>query len=197
MTDVNNVIATFKSRLAAGHYKELSGARRGIGKFQGIEDADRKKMLVIAERHFAAGAPAVSAPVAEVASAAPKAKRGRKPKAVVEGAAPEAPKARRGRKPATAASTMSLAEDANQQLGICEKAVDQLSRIGDRNVDVAVEMTAAKECIGRVIRNLRSTLGEDITAPAPQALVGHVVPQSLPAMPPNGAGAVLGAPAHR
>ena len=141
MTDVNNVIATFKSRLAAGHYKELSGARRGIGKFQGIEDADRKKMLVIAERHFAAGAPAVSAPVAEVASAAPKAKRGRKPKAVVEGAAPEAPKARRGRKPATAASTMSLAEDANQQLGICEKAVDQLSRIGDRNVDVAVGMS--------------------------------------------------------
>ena len=48
---VGGGIATFKARLKAGHYKSLTGARRGAGRMN-LNDAERKAAGTAAKKHF-------------------------------------------------------------------------------------------------------------------------------------------------
>ena len=77
MTD--DALTTFKNKLTAGGYAVVTGARRAIGKFRNITDADKAKMHDLANKHFnvlpgkpkGASAPVVAAKPAAKKPAAP------------------------------------------------------------------------------------------------------------------------------
>lgn len=107
----------YKKKLADGGYKSLGGARKGIGKASGWDEATKATASKLAEKHFA-GTEGAAKPTAKKAAAtgdAPK-RRGRPPKSDAEKAASaaakkttapvassDAPK-RRGRPPKNAAA---------------------------------------------------------------------------------------------
>lgn len=93
---MSDSLNTFKQKLAAGEYVSLTGAKRAIGKFREMPDAERDQARALAEKHFA-GAPA--APAAKKAPAkkapAPKAAAKKAPakKAPAKAAPAKAPAA--------------------------------------------------------------------------------------------------------
>jgi len=76
----------FRHKLAAGGYKSLGGARKGISKLAGWTDKERDAARKVAEQHFAAApgsGAALATPVAAVpapAAAKPTKRMGRPPK---------------------------------------------------------------------------------------------------------------------
>jgi len=56
-------LSTFKEKLTTGGYANIVGARRGIGKFQGMSDSDRDKARAMADKFF--GEEGTPAPVAK------------------------------------------------------------------------------------------------------------------------------------
>jgi hypothetical protein len=74
-----DALTAFKTKLTAGGYEVVTGARRAIGKFRNITDADKAKMHDLANKHFnvlpgkpkGASAPAVAAKPAAKKPAAP------------------------------------------------------------------------------------------------------------------------------
>jgi len=91
----NDSLSTFKEKLTTGGYANLVGARRGIGKFQGMSDSDRDKARAMADKFFwEEGTPAPVAKKTEKKSA-PKApaKRASKKEAVKEATAAKTKKA--------------------------------------------------------------------------------------------------------
>lgn len=82
----------FIKRLSEGFYDSAGGARRAIGKAQGISKTDKETLRELVTKKFGDGTPKANKSAAKAAKA-PKvkaAKRGRKPKAVVvEASAPK------------------------------------------------------------------------------------------------------------
>ena len=124
---------TFKEKLNAGGYANIVGARRGIGKFQGMSDADREKARALADKFFAVegGAPATKTPekkvVAKKETKAP-AKPAPKAAAPKGKAAPTpSPKAPAAAKEAAAKSPVVKSEDDVLAEGI--RLADEKNRV--------------------------------------------------------------------
>lgn len=193
MNDIN----TFKQKLENGGYSGITGARRAIGKFQGMTDADRAKMLDMATKHFgdeeapvaktAKKAPAVKA-VSPTAVATPDlskrvAKKTAAKKVVEETSdtvvapAPKATRKKAEKEVAVASHSDAFGqvEQAERTLQSISRATAELLRISEANVDVKAELTRARVGINAVLRTL-----VDIAEKAAPAASAVPVQDSLP-----------------
>lgn len=192
MSDIN----TFKDNLNNGKYGAITGARRAIGKFRDVSDEDRGKMQTMANKFF--DAEPTKAKGAKAPAAAKKAKAPREASATTETpAAKKTPKAaaekpaaevKKGSRRSSVTSAETDVENADRTLTTISRATTELLRIGEKGIDVNVELQKAQRGISAVLDGLVGTA--DSIAPAPTASPAPVAQAhtSMPVMPGLGAG---------
>ena len=190
---MSNGLTTFKSKLSDNGYGSLTGAKRAIGKFQGMTEAERNTARSLADKFFG-GAP-TPAPAKTKAKVGKKA-AGKKvaAKAPTVAAAPAAAPVvaavgnkGKGKKPKAVASSNSVAGGLNavsEVMTTMAYAIDSAKKIHDidATVDVGAILKLAAEGITAAQKSALAVVG--ISSPR----VVHTAPVA------NGAGKVGSVP---
>lgn len=124
-------LAAFKKKLAGGEYKDLTGARRAVGRMTTWSEADKNKARALAEKHFGGATPAK--PAKKVAKKAAK-KKVAKRKAVKKVAKKKAKKA----KAAPAAKRSVKKVKRKQAKGGDQEVTSVMGRIQETNAQIEV-----------------------------------------------------------
>lgn len=122
---MSDILNEFKKRLADGAYKNLTGARRGIGKFKDMSDKERDEARALADKHFGDN-PAPTA--AGKKTKAPAQARVAKPKAAVKKVSDDtvkAPVTAKSRQPRAALQT-SVAGTEDEEIRRANQIIDAM-----------------------------------------------------------------------
>lgn len=190
---MSDAINAFKKKLDSNGYKNIAGARRGIGKMQSVSEADKAKMQSLAATFFAGRGESadegekptkqrvVKVPRKAAAKSAPAPTTNTKPAAAEKTTSPKK-EGGRGRKKADPAveSAVASANDAHGKLNTLEQAITNLDTIRKAGVDVSKELEVAKRGISLVLSEIVGA--SNTIAPAPQQQ-----PQAQQSFPSNGA----------
>lgn len=165
---MSEAISKFKQNLDADKYDGITGARRAIGKFQGVSDEERAKLHALANKKFGAEPKDTKEKPKRIAKPTKEAGAAKKAKS---NAVAEPEPQRRTRKPAAAsnkeAKALQTANTADEQLDLLEKAIKNLKDIGDNGVDVKAELEKAKAGISIVLDTVnQSSAGIAPASPA-------------------------------
>lgn len=172
---MSDTVNTFKSKLTAGNYKDITGARRAIGKYADVSEEEYAEMHKLANKHF--GAEPAAAKGSKEKGKAPAAKRAPKaPAGVKEVATPTTSKKR-------IKDAEETAEDADRKLTTLSHATTELLRIGEKGIDVSSELQKAQRGISAVLDKLVGTADALVVVPAAKSPAPAVVASSLPVMP--------------
>jgi hypothetical protein len=119
-----SALAKIKENLASGKYKDIGGARKGVGKSKDLTAEEKAQAYKLVEKHFGADGGAKAAPkkAAKGAAKKPGRKPGRKPKAE---AAPAAAAPVHGRKKKATKKVAAKPQRAKSTLE--EEVVDDLT----------------------------------------------------------------------
>jgi len=131
----------FKEKLAAGEYGSVAGAKRAIGKFHGVTDAEREQARALADKHFAVAEASVPKKAAAPKRVAPPKDEAHKEVTPATGYGPGKGRVPRATKATSKVTSKTSAPSALQDLGqfmsTVEKLIDSVKKAKD--VDASVE----------------------------------------------------------
>ncbi len=197
MADYEKVTpARFRQRLKDSQYKNLTGARRAIGRMSEWTDKEKDSARKYAEKHFGGGGAASAKPAKKKAAkkvakkkatkktaakkAAPKkttkkraAKKAAPKKAAKKRATKKAaPKKRQSRKKAAPAPQMNSVQEANMKVGTITQALQSMKtakELGAGETEVAQGAKAAQRGLTQIVEDLCGTVAQSQLSEAEQA----------------------------